>query len=160
MKKIKNPFSPAGSDTYNCFGCSPDNKTGLHLKFWQDEDAIVAIWEPQKAFEGWVGVLHGGIQATLMDEAAAWLVFVNLKTSGVTTELNVKYLKPAYISKGQIKIRATLQSKDNRVARIKCTLEDGSGVLCATAEVTYFCFPENIARAKYNYPGIDAFFEK
>lgn len=160
MKKIKNPFSPAGSDTYNCFGCSPANTIGLHLEFWKDENEIVAIWQPQKAFEGWADVLHGGIQATLMDEAAAWLVFVSLKTSGVTTELNSKYLKPVYISKGQIKIRATLLSKEKRVAKIKCTLEDGSGALCATSEATYFCFPENVARAKYNYPGIDAFFEE
>jgi hypothetical protein len=41
---------------------------------------------------------------------------------------------------------------------IECTLTDGEGVVCAKAEATYFYFPEKIARAKYNYPGADAFF--
>ncbi len=160
MRKIKNPFSPAGSDVYNCFGCSPANAAGLHLEFWQDDKDVIAVWQPQKTYEGWVGVLHGGIQATLMDEAAAWLVFVQLKTAGVTMEMNTRFLKPAYISNGTMKIRATLVSTEKRVAKINCELEDGRGTLCAASEVTYFCFPENIARAKYNYPGADAFFEK
>lgn len=160
MQKINNPFSHAGSDVYNCFGCSPANALGLHLEFWLDGEQLVALWEPKKAYEGWVGILHGGIQATLMDEAAAWLVFVNLKTAGVTIELTTRFLKPAGISKGQIKIRATLLSFEKRVAKIKCSLEDGQGVVCATSDVSYYCFPETIARAKYNYPGSDAFIGK
>ncbi len=160
MKKIKNPFSPASRDVYNCFGCSPANNVGLHLEFWLDGEDVIAVWQPQKAYEGWVDVLHGGIQATLMDEAAAWLVFVHLKTAGVTTQLNTRFLKPAYISNGQITVRATLLSIEKRVAKIKCSLEDGRGEVCAASEVTYFCFPENVARAKYNYPGADAFYEK
>lgn len=158
MKKINNPFAKAASKgEYNCFGCSPGNEHGLQLRFWEDGDEVVARWQPQKAYEGWIGVLHGGIQATLMDEAAAWLVFVQLKTSGVTTALNVSYLKPAYILKGEITIRARLLSMEKRLATIECTLFDGAGEACAKAEATYFCFPEKIARAKYNYPGAEAF---
>ncbi len=157
MRKIKNPFSGADENSYNCFGCSPANKIGLHLEFWQDGEQLVAIWQPRKSFEGWAGILHGGIQATLMDEAAAWLVFVFLKTAGVTMELSTRFLKPVSVSNGQITIKATLISTEKRIARIKCSLEDGKGINCALSEVTYYCFPENIARAKYNYPGIDAF---
>lgn len=158
MKKITNPFIHAAeTGEYNCFGCSPGNKHGLHLEFWLDGGEVVAKWQPQKDYEGWLGVLHGGIQATLLDEAAAWLVFVNLKTSGVTAAMNVAYTKPVYISKGEITIRATLISVEKRMANIGCTLQDGEGEICARADVTYFCFPENIARAKYNYPGVEAF---
>lgn len=158
MKKIKNPFAVAAeNDAYNCFGCSPANEHGLHLRFWKDGEDIVALWQPQKTYEGWIGVLHGGIQATLMDEAAAWLVFVKLKTAGVTTALNISYSKPALISKGEITVRARLISVEKRLARIECNLQDGEGIICAKAEATYFCFPEKIARAKYNYPGAEAF---
>lgn len=158
MKKIKNPFAKAASkEEYNCFGCSPGNEHGLQLRFWEDGDEVVAKWHPQKAYEGWIGVLHGGIQATLMDEAAAWLVFVKLKTSGVTTALNISYVKPAYISKGEITVRVRLLSVEKRLARIECNLQDGAGETCAKAEATYFCFPETIARVKYNYPGAEAF---
>lgn len=160
MQKIRNPFSAAGSNSYNCFGCSPANAAGLHLEFWLDDADLVVHWQPEKKYEGWTGVLHGGIQATLMDEAAAWLVFVQLKTAGVTSAMNTRFLRPAYLANGPFTVRATLLSAEKRQAVIKSSLHDTRGETCAVSEVTYFCFPENIARAKYNYPGAGAFFEK
>ncbi len=159
MKKIVNPFSPvAGTSEYNCFGCSPANEKGLHLEFWEDENGIIAKWQSREEFEGWTGVLHGGIQATLLDEAAAWLVFIKLKTAGVTKQLNVEYPKPAFINKGEFVVKAVLLSVDKNIARIRSVLYDGEGIICALAEIQYFCFPERIARAKYNYPGVEAFY--
>ena len=158
MIKVKNPFGTIDDNqSYNCFGCSPSNDTGLHLQFWLDGNELIAKWQPEKQFEGWTGILHGGIQATLMDEAAAWVVFVLVKTAGLTTELSTRYLKPVYLINGTITIKATLLSVNRRVAHIACTLEDGNGKLCATSKITYYCLPESIAREKYNYPGADAF---
>jgi uncharacterized protein (TIGR00369 family) len=158
MRKINNPFiEMASKGEYNCFGCSPANDIGLHLQFWEDEDKVLAKWTPNKRYEGWMGVLHGGIQATLLDEIAAWVVFIKLKTSGVTSEMNINYKKPVYLSKGEISVTGKLIHFEKRLAKLECTLFDGSGESCATANVIYFCFPEKIARAKYNYPGVEAF---
>jgi acyl-coenzyme A thioesterase PaaI-like protein len=82
-----------------------------------------------------------------------------MKTAGVTSELNVKYLKPVIISKGEITIKGRLILADKKLATITVSLFDGDGIECAKAEVTYFCLPENIAKAKYHYPGIQAFYE-
>ena len=158
MRKITNPFAEmASKGEYNCFGCSPGNDIGLHLEFWEDGEEVLAKWTPNKRYEGWMGVLHGGIQATLLDEIAAWVVFIKLKTSGVTSEMNINYHKPLYHSKGEISVRGKLIEIEKRLAKLKCTLFDGQNETCATATVTYFCFPEKIARAKYNYPGAEAF---
>ncbi len=74
MIKIVNPFIELGrGHDYNCFGCSPFNEIGLQLDFWEDGDYLVAKWQPRKSLEGWMGVLHGGIQATLLDEIAGWI---------------------------------------------------------------------------------------
>ena len=159
MKEINNPFGEmAAKGEYNCFGCSPANEIGLHLKFWEDGDELLAKWTPQKSFEGWMNILHGGIQATLIDETAAWLVFVKLETAGVTAGLNITYKKPVYISKGIISLRASLESFNKNIADIVCSLYDGEGTLCAEANATYFCYPEKIARAKFKYPGVKAFY--
>jgi uncharacterized protein (TIGR00369 family) len=158
MRKITNPFNEmASKGEYNCFGCSPANEIGLHLEFWEDGNEVLAKWMPDKKYEGWMGVLHGGIQATLLDEVAAWIVFIKLKTSGVTAEMNISYKKPVYLLKGEISVRGKLISTEKRLAKLECTLFDGNNEACATATVTYFCFPEEIARAKYNYPGVEAF---
>lgn len=158
MRKITNPFAEMDSnDEFNCFGCSPANDIGLHLEFWEDGDEVLAKWTPEKRYEGWLGVLHGGIQATLLDEIAAWVVFIKLKTSGVTSEMNIKYHKPLYLSKGEVTVRGNLIDTEKRLAKLECSLFDGHNEVCATATVTYFYFPEKIARAKYNYPGVEAF---
>ena len=162
MRKIKNPFTELDSSRkeYNCFGCSPNNEIGLKLEFWEDGEELIAKWKPGKMMEGWMGILHGGIQASLVDELAGWIVMIKMRTSGVTSELNVKYLKPVYISKGEITVKGKIISTENKLAKIECSLFDGANTECLKAEITYFCFPEKIARAKYHYPGVEAFFEQ
>ncbi len=159
MIKIKNPFTKMGSrDNYNCFGCSPFNEIGLQLEFWENGDEVLAKWKPRNSLEGWHDVIHGGVQAALLDELAGWIVLVKMKTAGVTSEMNIKYLKPVNISKGEITVSGKVISSEKRLARISASLFDGEGQECATAELLYFCFPENIARAKYHYPGHEAFY--
>ena len=157
--KIKNAFVEKGTrHNYNCFGCSPYNEIGLQLEFWESGDELLAKWQPKKMLEGWQDVLHGGIQAVLMDELAGWVVLIKLKTSGVTSELNVRYLKPLNISKGEVTVRGKVISMENRMAKISLSLFDGQEQECANAEAVYFCFPEKVARAKYHYPGHEAFY--
>ncbi|MCD6355003.1 MAG: PaaI family thioesterase [Prolixibacteraceae bacterium] len=160
MRKIKNPFIELGRQhDYNCFGCSPFNEIGLHLNFWEDGDELIAKWQPRKSFEGWTGVLHGGIQATLLDEMAGWVVLVKMKTAGVTAAMNVEYLKPLSISIGEITVKGKLISVEKRLANIECSLFDSEGVEYTKAQLKYFHFPEKIAKSKYSYPGIEAFYE-
>jgi uncharacterized protein (TIGR00369 family) len=160
MIKIKNPFTAMGArHDYNCFGCSPFNEIGLQLEFWENGDELLATWQPRKSLEGWGNVIHGGIQAALLDELAGWIVLIKMKTSGVTSALNVKYLKPVLISKGEVTVKGKLVSTDKKLATITASLFDGDGIECATAEIISFCLPENIAKAKYHYPGHQAFYD-
>lgn len=160
MIKIKNPFTEIDTrHDYNCFGCSPFNEIGLQLEFWENGDELLAKWQPRKSLEGWGNVVHGGIQAALLDELAGWIVLIKMKTSGVTSALNVKYLKPVNISKGEVTVKGRLISEDKRLVTISASLFDGDGIECATAEIIYFCLPENIAKAKYHYPGHQAFYD-
>lgn len=161
MIKIKNPFIDVGTrHDYNCFGCSPFNEIGLQLDFWENGEELLAKWQPRKSLEGWMDVVHGGIQASLIDELAGWVVLIKMKTAGVTSELNVRYLKPVNISKGEITVVGKLVATDKKLATIQVEILDGEGQKCATANVVYFCFTENIAKAKYHYPGHKAFYEQ
>ena len=161
MIKIRNPFVEMGTrHDYNCFGCSPFNEIGLQLEFWENDTEMIAKWHPRKSLEGWMNVVHGGIQAALLDELAGWIVLIKMKTAGVTSEINIRYLKPVNISKGEVTVKGKLISVNKKLATIAASLFDGDGTECATAEIIYFCFPENIAKAKYHYPGIQAFYHK
>lgn len=159
MRKILNVHRHDDPELYQCIGCSPHNPIGFKLEFWEDGDDLYSEWKPEAHFVSWVDVLHGGIQATLLDEIAGWVVYVKCATAGVTTSLNVKYKETIYASKGKVILRARLLEQRKRLAKIKAEIYNEEGKLCTEAEIDYFVFPERIAREKFHYPGVDAFFE-
>lgn len=160
-KQIINPFGKNGVEQGNtCFGCSGENKIGLHLHFTDCGEYIESLWVAQKQFEGFKDVVHGGIQATLLDEIAAWVVYTKCKTAGVTQNISVHYHNPARITTLPMRLVGTLVSQNKRTAVIKAELFSSEGVLYASAEVEYFIFPEAVAVRRYGYPGIEAFYEQ
>ena len=82
---------------YNdCFGCGLDNPIGLHLDgFVAEGDELLATFNPRAAYQGFAGVLHGGILAALLDETLAWTAMMVEGQYVVTANLELKYRKPA-----------------------------------------------------------------
>ncbi len=158
MKKIVNPFVNSKHHDYKCFGCSPLNDIGLKLEFWDNGDEVICKWEPHKHFEGYLNVVHGGIQATIHDEIASWTVYTKCETAGVTSNLDVRYKNPLMIDGETIIIKAKVESFNRRMAIINTTIEDSKGKVCSMGKVTYFLFPQEVAREKYMYPGVGAFY--
>jgi len=156
MRKIHNPFR--GREGYQCFGCSPDHLSGLQLSFYEEGDEIIATWEPLSRFEGYKGVLHGGIQATLMDEIASWVVYVKAKVAGVTSSMNIRYHKPVYMEGGAITIRSKILRQRRNLADIEVGIYNKAGEVCSEAIVTYFTFSEKKSKEVFFYPGEGAFF--
>ncbi|MCG2717203.1 MAG: PaaI family thioesterase [Candidatus Marinimicrobia bacterium] len=157
MKKLTNPF--VHQKGYNCFACSPHNPVGLHLNFFQDGDTIVASWNPQDNFQGYPNVLHGGIQATLLDEVASWAVNAIVGTGGVTSRMEVQYKKPVFIDRGSIRLVAEITEHKKKITEVRARLYSSDGVLCTESIVYCYTYPPEVAREKINYPGKDAFFK-
>ena len=158
MKKIRNPF--VGLEGYNCFGCSPDNPYGLQVSFIQEGDELVTKWTPKPFLQGYFNVLHGGIQATLMDEIASWAVYILLKTSGVTSSMNVRYLKPVLMSDPQITLRARVKEMRRNLADIEVKLFNSQDIICAEALITYFTYSQDKSKEHLYYPDHKEFFEE
>ncbi len=154
-RRIPNPY--AGSPTYRCFGCSPGNPIGLQLTFLLEGEQVVTEWSPREDLEGYPGVVHGGIQATLADETAAWYIHAVLGTSGVTRELSVRYHQPAQTADGPFVIKAAKTGQDGREVTIEVTIEGAGGTLFTTARCAYVVFSENVARKRLGFPGAEAF---
>ena len=82
MEKRKMYNAYADLEGYNCFGCSPTNPYGLKCKFVDEGEYITCHWVPSENYQGFFHVLHGGIQATLIDEIASWAIFSHEKNAG------------------------------------------------------------------------------
>lgn len=156
MRKIVNPWD--NMPGFECFGCSKANPLGLKLDFFEDGDFVVANYRPDVHFQGYHNVLHGGIQATLLDEIASWVVYVKLQTAGVTSSLNIKYRSPVILGEGYIRLKASVKEYSGRIAQIRGELYNAANKLCSEADIQYFVFPPNVAKEKYHYPGIEKFY--
>jgi acyl-coenzyme A thioesterase PaaI-like protein len=150
VRSIRNPF--ADRPGYNCFGCSPSNEQGLKLSFAEEGEEIVSTWEPERRFAGYDNVLHGGIQATLHDEIASWLVFVKLSTAGFTERLEIDYRSPVRVDGGPLTLRARLDRLEGNKAYIRTRLMDAAGKLGSESLAVFFTLPQHIARKKMGFP--------
>ncbi len=157
-RKILNPYNKL--QEHECFACSDHNPIGLKMEFYEEDELIKCDWQPEKQFQGYHTVIHGGIQATLLDEIGSWCVQVKLNTAGVTRNLDLKYRKPLIVDQRKATITAELLEVNRSLASIKLQIIDSKGVLCTEGTVEYFIFSEEMAKEKLYYPGVDAFFEK
>ncbi len=81
-----------------CFGCGGANDGGMHLTFTQDNVArrIVGRFTLGPRYQGGGGMGHGGIIATLLDEAMGKVCRFR-DARAVTAELSIQYLKPVRV---------------------------------------------------------------
>jgi uncharacterized protein (TIGR00369 family) len=86
------PFAHSASN--RCFGCGPANEAGLRLEFLlADDGSVVSLPVVPRTFDGHPSYLHGGIIATLLDEAMSKAVRAQGKTS-MTRKIEIDYLRP------------------------------------------------------------------
>lgn len=95
MKETIENLTPLAHAAQNrCFGCGPANATGLQLEFLLAEDgSVVCLPTVPDRFEGPAGYVHGGIIATLLDEAMSKAVRASGRTS-MTRQMEIDYLRP------------------------------------------------------------------
>lgn len=153
MKKIVNPWK--GVEGYHCYGCDPNHACGLKMEFYEDGEQVVCRWRPRPEYQGWVDTLHGGIQATLADEISSWVVLRKFQTSGVTANMEVRYLHPVRTTEPWIDLRAHVEEQRRNLVRIAVQITDCRGVLCTQAWCTYFLFPKERARQDFHFFGCE-----
>jgi acyl-coenzyme A thioesterase PaaI-like protein len=97
MPKIKQPNSR------HCFVCGLENPAGLHLHFYETEPGEVETqYIAPEHFQGYPGVLHGGIVAAIIDEVTG-RVYMGSDPQNprfmFTGKLEVKYRKNVPVEK-------------------------------------------------------------
>lgn len=153
--KVPNPY--VGIAGYNCFGCDPNNDNGLRLEFHRDGDIVTSTWDPRPELEGYPGVIHGGIQATLADEIGGWYLHAVHGSAGVTKQLSIQYLQPAKSEDAPFKLTARASEVGAKHATIEVTVAGASGTVFSTATCEFAVFSDAVARKRLHFPGREAF---
>ena len=78
-----------------CFACGPGNPEGMHLKFYFDEPRRRAWcrFKLARRYQGPPGHAHGGIIATILDEAMGKVNKLR-HVVALTSRMQVEYLRP------------------------------------------------------------------
>jgi len=117
-----------------CFGCGVNNPIGLKLKFKEEADGISAEYTPDQNFQGWPGLLHGGITATLLDEAMSNVAYRTGNTC-LTAVSTIRIRQPIPVDASLV-VYARVTRQRSRLIETdgKVCLKDGTVVAEATAK--------------------------
>lgn len=74
-----------------CFACGMKNPMGLQLKFFLDGERLCTRVTPMDHWQGYHNVLHGGLQATILDDLMNNHLFRVQRVWTATAELKLRY---------------------------------------------------------------------
>ena len=120
-------------ETYgNCFVCGENNPEGLRLTFEinGEKQTLETTFIASPAFQGYDGIVHGGILSTLLDEAMAKLSY-ELGYNTVTAALEIKFKQPAPILK-PLKVYGEITEVKRRIVKAKARVAAEDGTILAT----------------------------
>ena len=123
--------------TRGCLVCGRDNPHGLHLDFHVDDAGVVGCtFVPQPHHIGFQGVIHGGLLATVVDEAMVWAATWSGKRFCVCGELNVRYRQVVKVGQ-TLRIKAKITSSRPRLIVAESSITDDAGTMLVTATAKY-----------------------
>ncbi|HOW28551.1 MAG TPA: PaaI family thioesterase [Elusimicrobiota bacterium] len=120
------------SDDQMCFVCGSKNTLGLRMDWKSNGKETVAEFVAPKHLQGWKDILHGGIIATLLDEAMTRLIWEHVGPA-VTAEMTVRYLAPAMIGE-KFTVRGEIVDASKKLVSAKAEMIREDGVAVARAE--------------------------
>jgi uncharacterized protein (TIGR00369 family) len=117
-----------------CWICGEKNPDGLQLKFDLNKTAktLQTSFIPAETYQGYDGIVHGGILSALLDEAMAKLAF-ELGYNAVTAMLNVRFKSFAKV-KEKLTIRGKITQANRRLVFAKATIHKEDGTLIAEGD--------------------------
>jgi uncharacterized protein (TIGR00369 family) len=133
-----------------CFACGKDNPTGMQLRFFLDEAARQASCEftLEGRYQGPPGHAHGGIIATILDEAMGKVNKLS-NVLALTRTMNVEYLKPVPLEK-QLTVIGRAQSVAGRQHVNVAEIINQDGDVLARSTGTFIAVDPARMFAKFN----------
>jgi len=114
-----------------CFVCGLKNPIGLKLAFSFDGKTIKAEFTPRKEHQGYFNIVHGGIIATLLDEAMVKLA-IAMDMPAVTAQMDVRLRKALNVGE-KIIISAEILKETRKTLEAYSKAVTSDGILAADA---------------------------
>jgi acyl-coenzyme A thioesterase PaaI-like protein len=113
-----------------CFVCGKHNPDGLHLDFEPEGvSGVRTTYVIPERFQGFAGIAHGGILATILDECMVNTVWLRGVTA-VTARLEVRLRRPVSLGE-RVTFRAEVLRESSRGFEVTSRAEGDDGTVVA-----------------------------
>ena len=129
--------------TKSCFVCGLHNPLGMKLDLETDGQIVCARFAPRPEHVGFRETIHGGLIATVLDEAMVWAVGVRTKRFSYCAELSVRFLQPARPEEELVVVAELVDNRRNKLFQAKGELQDAQGAVRAAATGKYLPVKED-----------------
>jgi uncharacterized protein (TIGR00369 family) len=137
IREIENVFEDLPG--YRCFGCDPTNSHGLKIKIFADDETgeVFTRIKTEDHFSGFPGILHGGIQCTLIDEIAFWAMFDRVQKIGFTANIQMDFLKTVNTS-SLLEVRGRIDNIKGHNLSVEANILNEDNEVCTRGRVIYY----------------------
>lgn len=144
----------------NCYGCGEENEKGLHADFTFDEKTgeVRFSYTPAQHFEGAPGFSHGGMLATLLDEAQGCLCF-HVGHVVMTEKLHMNYHKATPLDTA-FHVRAWLTAVRKRRLYTRAMIFNDANEIHVSSSASWYVLPERLTRRMFQGKHSEEFTEK
>jgi uncharacterized protein (TIGR00369 family) len=119
-----------------CFVCGQNNPIGLKISFRNEGGVARAEFTPGKLYQGWSGVLHGGITMALLDEAVSYAALF-AGVNAITAKMDVRIRRPIPIGE-TLSITGTVNKRTGKLVTTEGAIFFKDGTLVAEAIAKQF----------------------
>jgi len=117
----------------------------LKLQFERDGGGVSVRLTPGRDYQGFGGVLHGGIIAALMDDAMWYAIYATADcATTMTVDLNIRYKKPAPVE-AEIKVYAEVAEAGGRLFSVRGLVLGPNEEILAEANGKFLKAPRGLA---------------
>jgi len=119
-------------DDAHCFVCGKENIYGLQLDWKTFKNQTKSVFYPSRTHQGWRGIVHGGILASVLDEAMTRLAW---ETNGqaVTAEITIRYFNPARTGE-KLLVTGEIGGTRGRIVETRAEIRNPQGHIVASAK--------------------------
>ena len=125
-----------------CFACGTKNPLGLHLSFVQEDDQLCTRVCGKPHWQGWDGVMHGGIQATIFDDLMSNHLFRVERVWAVTVEISTRFRRPVLLGP-ELLFTSRVERRSGKLWEMtgECFLAEDAGTVLSVASGRFMQVP-------------------
>lgn len=128
----------------HCFVCSSTEEGSWNLNLRKEKDRVTAPMYVPKSFQGYEGVVHGGVSATFLDEVMGYAVLANVGQHGITQRLKLTYLRPVMVEK-VYQVTAHVIDKLDGACSVSGEIVDDTGTVYISGVALFKCIADPFA---------------